>query len=64
MYAATGRVGYATLTAARRAADVLDVPTVLLTRTDRDTAKLIARDVDPATVTCDGSARFEGRFER
>ena len=35
-----------TLTAARLAADVLDVPTVLVARTDADSAKLITSDVD------------------
>jgi len=37
-----------TLTAARLAADVLDVPTVLIARTDANSAKLITSDVDPA----------------
>jgi isocitrate lyase len=37
-----------TLTAARLAADVLDVPTVLIARTDADSARLIMSDVDPA----------------
>jgi isocitrate lyase len=36
-----------TLVAARLAADVLDVPTVLVARTDADAAKLITSDVDP-----------------
>src|ERR687895_1364373 len=36
-----------TLTAARLAADVLDVPTVLIARTDADSAKLLTSDVDP-----------------
>jgi len=35
------------LTAARLAADVLDVPTVLIARTDADSAKLLRGDVDP-----------------
>ncbi len=35
-----------TLVAARLAADVLDVPTVLVARTDADSAKLITSDVD------------------
>ena len=35
-----------TLTAARLAADVLDVPTVLIARTDADAATLITSDVD------------------
>jgi len=36
-----------TLTAARLAADVLDVPTVLVARTDANSAQLITSDVDP-----------------
>ena len=36
-----------TLAAARLAADVLDVPTLLIARTDADSAKLIMSDVDP-----------------
>jgi len=36
-----------TLTAARLAADVMDVPTVLIARTDADSAKLITSDIDP-----------------
>ncbi len=35
-----------TLTAARLAADVLDVPTLLVARTDADSAKLLTSDVD------------------
>src|SRR6266851_6604560 len=35
-----------TLVAARLAADVMDVPTVLIARTDADSAKLITSDVD------------------
>ncbi len=35
-----------TLTAARLAADVMDVPTVIVARTDADSAKLITSDVD------------------
>ena len=37
-----------TLISARLAADVMDVPTVLIARTDADSAKLITSDVDPA----------------
>jgi isocitrate lyase len=37
-----------TLTAARLAADVLDVPTVLVARTDAHSANLITSDIDPA----------------
>ncbi len=36
-----------TLTAARLAADVLDVPTLLVARTDADSARLLTSDVDP-----------------
>lgn len=36
-----------TLAAARLAADVLDVPTVLVARTDADSARLLTSDVDP-----------------
>ncbi len=35
------------LTAARLAADVLDVPTVLIARTDADSATLLTSDIDP-----------------
>jgi isocitrate lyase len=35
------------LTAARLAADILDVPTVLVARTDADSAKLLTSDIDP-----------------
>jgi isocitrate lyase len=41
------RTMIATLTAARLAADVLGVPTVLLARTDAQSAKLLTSDVDP-----------------
>ncbi len=37
-----------TLVSARLASDVLDVPTVLIARTDADSAKLITSDIDPA----------------
>ena len=37
-----------TLRAARLAADVMDVPTVLIARTDADSATLLTSDVDPA----------------
>jgi len=36
-----------TLVAARLAADVLDVPTILIARTDADSARLLTSDVDP-----------------
>jgi isocitrate lyase len=35
------------LTAARLAADILDIPTVLIARTDADSAKLLTSDIDP-----------------
>jgi len=37
----------AILKAARLAADVMDVPTVLLARTDADSARLLTSDIDP-----------------
>ena len=40
--------GIRNLIAARLAADVMGVPTVLIARTDADAAKLITSDVDPA----------------
>ena len=46
-----------TLVAARLAADVLDVPTVLVARTDADSAKLITSDVDPRDLPFIDSAR-------
>ena len=36
-----------TLTAARLAADVLDVPTILIARTDANSAQLMTSDIDP-----------------
>ncbi len=36
-----------TLTAARLAADVMDVPTIIIARTDAESASLITSDVDP-----------------
>ncbi len=36
-----------TLTAARLAADVMDVPTLIIARTDADAAQLITSDIDP-----------------
>ena len=52
-----------TLSAARLAADVLDVPTILVARTDADAATLLTSDVDPrdrAFVT--GERTPEGFF--
>jgi isocitrate/methylisocitrate lyase len=56
-----------TLTAARLAADVMDVPTVLVARTDADSAQLLTSDVDPRDArfatgerTPEGFFRIEG----
>ena len=52
------------LTAARLAADLLDVPTLIVARTDADAATLLTSDVDPrdqAFVT--GKRTLEGFFE-
>jgi isocitrate lyase len=54
----------AKLTAARLAADVLDVPTLIVARTDADAANLLTSDVDPRDqefVT--GKRTVEGFFE-
>ena len=52
-----------TLTAARLAADVLDVPTVLVARTDALSATLLTSDVDPATAEfLTGERTAEGFF--
>jgi len=54
----------ATLTAARLAADVLGVPTVLLARTDAHSAKLLTSDVDPADhAFVTGERTSEGFFQ-
>jgi isocitrate lyase len=54
----------ATLTAARLAADVLGVPTLLLGRTDAHSAKLLTSDVDPYDRTfLTGERTREGFFE-
>src|SRR5437899_4280183 len=54
------------LVAARLAADLCDVPTVLIARTDANSAKLITTDVDPAahpsTVDADGPTEASHRF--
>ena len=59
-----------TLTAARLAADVLDVPTVLIARTDADSARLMTSDIDPADRpfltgerTAEGFFRIKGGVE-
>jgi isocitrate lyase len=52
-----------TLTAARLAADVLDVPTVLIARTDSLSASLLTSDVDPADAAfLTGERTAEGFF--
>jgi isocitrate lyase len=51
------------LIAARLAADVLDVPTILIARTDADAAQLITSDCDPADQPfLSGSRTVEGFF--
>jgi isocitrate lyase len=53
-----------TLTAARLAADVLNVPTVLVARTDALSATLLTSDVDEADAAfCSGKRTGEGFFE-
>jgi isocitrate lyase len=53
-----------TLTAARLAADVLNVPTVLVARTDALSATLLTSDVDEADAPfCTGKRTSEGFFE-
>ena len=52
-----------TLIAARLAADIVDVPTVLIARTDADSAKLLTSDVDPRDREfCSGQRTPEGFF--
>jgi isocitrate/methylisocitrate lyase len=58
------------LIAARLAADVMGVPTVLVARTDADSAKLITSDADPrdrefitGTRTPDGFLQFRGGLD-
>src|SRR5207248_3128524 len=53
-----------TLTAARLAADVLNVPTLLVARTDALSATLLTSDVDEADAAfCSGKRTGEGFFE-
>jgi malate synthase len=60
-----------TLNAARLAADVMDVPTLVIARTDAESASLIMSDVDPhdapfvdrSTRTPEGFFRFKGGLE-
>ena len=52
-----------TLVSARLAADVMDVPTVLIARTDADAARLLTTDVDPRDREfCTGERTPEGFF--
>ncbi|MBV9086283.1 MAG: isocitrate lyase, partial [Acidobacteriaceae bacterium] len=62
--------GIQKLIAARLAADVMDVPTLVMARTDADSAKLITTDVDPRDRkfilkerTTEGFYRFKGGLE-
>jgi len=52
-----------TLVAARLAADVMDVPTLVIARTDADSAKLLTSDVDPRDKAfCTGERTPEGFY--
>ncbi len=52
-----------TLTAARLAADVMDVPTLIVARTDADAAKLLTSDIDPYDhKSLSGGRTAEGFF--
>jgi len=52
-----------TLIAARLAADVMDVPTLVIARTDADSAKLLTSDVDPRDKAfCTGDRTSEGFY--
>ena len=52
-----------TLIAARLAADICDTPTVLVARTDADSAQLLTSDVDPRDRPfCTGERTLEGFF--
>lgn len=58
------------LTAARLAADILDVPTIIVARTDADAAQLITSDCDPVDApflsgerTVEGFFRFRGSLD-
>ncbi len=51
------------LLAARLAADVMDVPTLVIARTDADAANLITSDVDPRDLPfCNGERSPEGYY--
>jgi isocitrate lyase len=52
-----------TLVAARLAADVMDVPTLVIARTDADSARLLTSDIDPRDKAfCTGERTAEGFF--
>jgi isocitrate lyase len=52
------------LIAARLAADVMDVPTLIMARTDADSANLLTTDIDPRDREfCTGKRSSEGFFE-
>jgi isocitrate lyase len=52
-----------TLIAARLASDVMDVPTLVIARTDADSAKLLTSDVDPRDQAfCTGERTSEGFY--
>src|SRR5271166_2529256 len=51
------------LVAARLAADVMDVPTLIMARTDADSAHLLTSDIDPRDrAFCSGERTSEGFF--
>ncbi len=53
-----------TLVAARLAADVMDVPTLVIARTDANSARLLTSDVDPVDRPfCTGKRTPEGFFQ-
>lgn len=57
------REAVAKLVAARLAADVLDVPTILVARTDAEAADLLTSDVDPNDMPfCTGERTVEGFY--
>ena len=52
------------LVAARLAADVMGVPTLVMARTDADSATLITSDIDPRDKEfCTGERTHEGFFQ-
>jgi len=58
------KIEEATLVAARLAADVMDVPTVLVARTDAQSAKLLTSDIDPRDHAFMTGERTEEGFFR